>query len=57
MKVHIAYGYGLFTGGLGAHYARVHGSATASREPAASTKRAISLSRRPATLMRAASVM
>ena len=31
MKVHVAYGYGLFTGGLGAHYGAERLGCTVSR--------------------------
>ena len=34
-KVHVAYGYGLFTGGLGAHYGAEKLGAPSSRSPAA----------------------
>ena len=34
-KVHVAYGYGLFTGGLGAHYGAERPAARSSPRPAA----------------------
>ena len=41
--VHNAYGYGLFTGGLGAHYGAERLGARSCRSPAASTERQIML--------------